>query len=62
MSRTRQGKGTHLVGDGVEHRCEVAHVRAREDGSEHLALLLVRRSISEQQPRTDNEVPEAVGI
>ena len=31
----------HLVADPVEHGREVAHVRAGEDGREHLALLAV---------------------
>ena len=54
-------KSVYLVGDGVEHRGKVPHVRAREDRGEHLALLLVGRSLSEQEPWADDEVPKAIG-
>ena len=53
-------KGACLVGDGVEHGGEVPHVCTREDGGEHLALLLVRRALSKQEPGADNEVPKTV--
>ena len=58
---TKMGsEGACLVGDGVEHRRKVPHVRAREDRGEHLALLLVGSALSKQEPGADNEVPHAV--
>ena len=53
-------KSVYLVGDGVEHRSKVPHVRAREDRGEHLALLLVSCALSEQESGPDNEVPKTV--
>ena len=35
------GKYSHLVGDWVDDRGDVAHVGGREDRVEHLALFLV---------------------
>lgn len=46
----------HLVADPVEHGREVAHVRAGEDGREHLALPLVMRTLGEQKPRAHDNI------
>ena len=44
-----------LSGDFIKERCQIAHVRAGEDGIQHLALLFVLSTIRCEQARSQRE-------